>query len=148
MTKHKLKIKTILEKKTYVFFTPITRYQCECWCCWLGANVFILARGDGRAGPTSSSKSTLYYYFVFGTSIPLPSSRCWHSPGEDTAITPNPAPSLRFTDLNQEMDQVTLTRKTLKKSQFFLKLFWCQLQKKEGGLHQIRETFQLRNSKA
>lgn len=148
MTKHKPKSKIILEKETYVytFLLQSQDTNVNADTAGLVQTFFILAKGYGRASPTSSSKSTLSYCFGFGTSVPLPSSRNWHLPGEDTDISPNPAPSLRFSGFNQKICQVTLTRKTLEKSQFFLKSVWCQLHKNEGSLHQIRETFQLRNS--
>lgn len=46
---------------------------------------------------------------------------------------------LRITDSNYEMCQVTLTRRTLEKIQFFLKLVWCQIHKTEGSLYQTTD---------
>ena len=56
-------------------------------------------------------------------------------------------PFLRIADLNHEICQVTLTRRTLEKIQFFLsfffqfflKLVWCQIHKIEGSLYQTRD---------
>ena len=46
---------------------------------------------------------------------------------------------LRITDSIHEMCQVTLTRRTLEKIQFFLKLVWCQIHKIEGSLYQTTD---------